>query len=396
MPQQDYSAHKMTNIQVAYKNKLGEKLNANNIHLYWKGRVALYTLLQAMGIKAGDEVILPAFTCVVVPNAIIYLGAKPVYVDIKPDTFNMDVTQVEQAITSNTKVILCQNTYGLSSDLGQLVDIAKKHQLYTIEDCTHGFGGTYAGQANGTLCDAAFYSTQWNKPFSTGIGGFSLINNESLLDSVNDLHKQLTQASPKEQFSLRIQYLLKRYLINDFTYWQALNLYRFLSKHNIVTGSSSGEELSGIEMPTGFMKAFSDVQAKEGIKNIAQLDNAIATRKHNAQQYTDFLAKKNKNHVSKNLFENHSFLKYPLLVEDREQFFAKAAEHHIMLGDWFTSPIHPIETNWQNWHFDPKQYPVANMAAKKVVNLPTELNPQASERVFNFINRQLDLISSDE
>lgn len=349
-----------------------------------------------MGVKAGDEVILPAFTCVVVPNAIIYLGAKPVYVDIKLDTFNMDIAQVEQAITKNTKVILCQNTYGLSSDLNQLVDIAKKYQLYTIEDCTHGFGGTYAGKANGTLCDAAFYSTQWNKPFSTGIGGFSLINNEHLLDKVNTLHQQLKSASTKEQLSLKVQYFLKRYLINDFTYWQALNLYRFLSKHNIVTGSSSGEELSGIEMPTGFLKAFSDVQAKEGIKNIAQLDALMETRKKNALQYTKFLIENNKNHVSENLFESHSFLKYPLLVEDRERFFAKAAEHHIMLGDWFTSPIHPIETNWQNWHFDPKKYPVANMAAQKVVNLPTEQNNKASEKTFNFINMQLDLISPNQ
>ncbi len=89
---------------------------AGNICFYWKGRVALYALLKAMGIEEGDEVILPAYTCVVVPNAILYLGAKPVYVDVSTKTHNMGIEAVSAAISDRTKAIFCQNTYGLSSD----------------------------------------------------------------------------------------------------------------------------------------------------------------------------------------------------------------------------------------------------------------------------------------
>ncbi len=171
---------------IKYKKALASilKCSEHNVFLYWKGRVALYAILKSLDLSEGDEVILPAFTCVVVPNAIIYAGLKPVYVDISPKTLNMDISLVKDAITDKTKVILCQNTFGLSSNIEEIILIAKKFNLITIEDCTHGFGGTYKGKPNGSFCDAAFFSSQWNKPFSTGIGGFLLVNNEKILTKV--------------------------------------------------------------------------------------------------------------------------------------------------------------------------------------------------------------------
>ena len=152
------------NLEAEYKQVLSTSLGTDieQIFLYWKGRVALYALLKAMNIKPGDEVIVPAYTCVVVPNAILYLGAIPVYVDIDPGTFNANIDQIKKAITNKTKVIICQNTFGLSSHLEELVAIAKTYNLFTIEDCTHGFGGTYNGKPNGSFCEAALFSTQWN------------------------------------------------------------------------------------------------------------------------------------------------------------------------------------------------------------------------------------------
>jgi dTDP-4-amino-4,6-dideoxygalactose transaminase len=102
------------------------EINSSNITFFWKGRVALYAILKSIGIKPGDEIILPAFTCVVVANPIIYLGAKPIYVDIDPRTYNIDIALIESKITSHTKAILAQNTFGLSSDLDKIIEIAKK------------------------------------------------------------------------------------------------------------------------------------------------------------------------------------------------------------------------------------------------------------------------------
>lgn len=112
-----------------------------HVFLYWKGRVALYAYLRALGLSTGDEVIIPGLTCVVVPNAIIYTGAVPVYADIRLDTLTMDPLSVRQCITSKTRGVVIQNTFGLSADIDPLVDIAHENKLAVIDDCTHGFGG---------------------------------------------------------------------------------------------------------------------------------------------------------------------------------------------------------------------------------------------------------------
>lgn len=228
----------MLNYEEKYKTAIASYLAAEkeDIFLYWKGRVALYALLKAINVKEGDEVIVPAFTCVVVPNAIKYCGATPIYVDINSTTYNTDIDKIEEKITPRTKVILCQNTFGLSSNVEELVSLAKKYNLYTIEDCTHGFGGTYNGKPNGTFCDAAFFSTQWNKPFSTGIGGFAYCKDDNLKEMLNRVNLELDKANAKDNFSLSLLYFIREHILVNSLYWQMLKIYRWLSKKKSYTG----------------------------------------------------------------------------------------------------------------------------------------------------------------
>ena len=365
-----------------------------SIHFFWKARVGLYTILKAMGVKEGDEVILPAFTCVVVPNAILYLGAIPIYVDVSSDTYNFDIPHIEKVITNRTKVIICQNTYGLSSDLEELTSLAKKHGLFTVEDCTHGFGGTYNGLPNGLSCDAAIYSTQWNKPFSTGIGGFLVTKNIKLADKVTALSAKLMPPTWKELLNLKLLFFVKRYLINQYTYWPLVNFYRWLSHNTSIIGSSTSEEITSLEMPEDYFKAFSDVQAKEGLRNISKLEDDLKKRKENALLYTDFLKSRNKNHVSEDLFPNHSFLKYPLLVKNRDEFMKLATDARIALGEWFISPLHPVEGDLSLWKFNSDDFPVAMYLSKHVVNLPT--TPSNIKRIFKFLDKHADYIIDTE
>ena len=362
----------------------------NQIHYYWKGRVALYALLRAMGVREYDEVVMPAYTCVVVPNAVKYLGAKPVYVDVSADTCNMEVGSVKDAITEKTKVIICQSTYGLSSNLDELTRVAREKGIYTIEDCTHGFGGTYNGVHNGSTCDAAFFSTQWNKPFSTGIGGFAVANMPEIAERLSAMAGKLVEPSSKELLNLKLLFFVKRYLINSYSYWPLIRAYRWLSRNNLVVGSSSGEEITSVDMPEGYFKAFSGVQAKEGLRNLSLLSEDLKVRKATAGAYTDTLKGLGKNHVGKALFDNHSFLKYPLLVKDRERFMGLAEKSRITLGDWFMSPLHPVKGDLSAWDYEYGKCPVGERLAKHVINLPT--TPDDMGRVIGFLERNVDLI----
>jgi dTDP-4-amino-4,6-dideoxygalactose transaminase len=377
----------------AYALKLSERLGGNSqVFLYWKGRVALYALLRAMGVGPGDEVVLPAYTCVVVANAILYTGAVPVYVDARPDTYCLDLDKLEKALTDQTKVVLCQNTYGLSADVEKVVEMARSRGIYTIEDCAHGFGGTYQGKANGTYCDAAFFSTQWNKPFSTGLGGFALVNNRALLPEVEALEKGKQRPTTGEASLLRMLIRLQRWLVRDWSYWKLVALYRRLSRYNLILGSSQGGELDVGAMPGNFFKGLSAVQAREGLRALDHLDEELGRRRRNAEIYTDFLKGKGKNHVARNLFQNHSFLKYPLKVSDRPTFQAAAEKARVPLGDWFCSPLHPVTNRLERWRFKTGDFPVAERLARTVVNLPTDT--QYPEKVLSFLTNHLDLVES--
>ena len=375
-----------------YKNKIAQTLNADstNIFTYWKGRVGFYAILKAFGVKENDEVIIPSFTCVVVPNAIIYLGAKPVYVDIDKQTYNTTLQHIKNAITQKTKCIVIQNTFGLSSQVEEIIAFAKEKNILTIEDCTHGFGGEYNGQPNGNYADASFFSTQWNKPFSTGIGGFVYIKNQLYLEELNKVNEGLIKPGFKEVFMLRFLYFIKQYIVTPKTYWFLIKMYRFLSKKGLVVGSSTGGEITSINEPKDYFKASSSFQEKVGGKNIDKLQTIISLRKNNALIFNEFLIKNNKTGVDLSLIKNHSFLKFPILVKDREQFKNNAEKANIKLGDWFVSMIHPIENNFNEWYLFPEDYPVSKNISSRILNLDTE--DKTVDKTIRFLTENLNNI----
>lgn len=377
----------MLNYEEKYKTAIASYLAAEkeDIFLYWKGRVALYALLKAINVKEGDEVIVPAFTCVVVPNAIKYCGATPIYVDINSTTYNTDIDKIEEKITPRTKVILCQNTFGLSSNVEELVSLAKRYNLYTIEDCTHGFGGTYNGKPNGTFCDAAFFSTQWNKPFSTGIGGFAYCKDDNLKEMLNRVNLELDKANAKDNFSLSLLYFIREHILVNSLYWQMLKIYRWLSKKNLVLGSSSGEELVSTQMPRNYFKGISKSQIKKGYTAITNFSKKLQLRKENALIYNSFLKKNGKKYVNEALFENHAFLKYPLLVKDKTEVLYLANKMNIPLGEWFCSPLHPVMENLERWDMNTELFPQTCQVAAQIVNLPTDT--QSIEKILVFLRK---------
>lgn len=357
-----------------YKKSIADWLtvDVSQIELYWKGRVGLYAILKSFGVEQNDEIILPAFTCVVVPNAIIYCGAIPKYVDINPSTLNTSLDIIKQKVTEKTKVIIIQNTFGLSSEVKEIVKFAKDNNILTIEDCTHGFGGEYDGKPNGSYCDAAFYSTQWNKPFSTGIGGFAVMNNKKFIEKFHQVNASLATPSKKDRYVLAALIQAKKYLLHDSTYWSALKLYRKLSKSGLVVGSSKGEELIGTEMPKNYFLRSVKIQEKVGSSAIQKLSDVLLERKKMGLFYNEFFQKHGKWHYPSEDLHNHSFLNYPVFVKDKESFKQKAENAKIRLGDWFVSPIHPVLENFHFWHIHVDDFPIAKEKSNHILNLPTD------------------------
>ena len=362
--------------RTAYLHRIGDWLGVQpgQIELYWKGRVGLYALLKAFGVQAGDEVILPAFTCVVVPNAIIYCGAQPVYVDIEPTTLNTTLASIREAVTEKTKVILVQNTFGLSNEVDEIAAFAREKGILTIEDCTHGFGGTFKDEPNGSYWDGAFYSTQWNKPFSTGVGGFAVLHNAQYSDAFHAVNQELESPSRKDRYVLSSLIQARKYLLHDSTYWTALRLYRSMSKSGLVVGSSKGEELTDSKMPRNYFLRSVKVQEKVGEKALRALPELLELRKKNGLRYNDYMRENGKWNYNDEDVKHHSFLNYPVFVDDKKAFQAAAEKAKIRLGDWFVSPIHPVMEDYHLWQFEPRNFPVAWDKSQHILNLPTDVN----------------------
>jgi len=378
-------------VQREYADLLREASHlSGEFFFFWKGRVALYALLKAMGVREGDEVIVPAFTCVVVPNAILYLGAKPVYIDIENESYAPQPKDIECKIGPRTKCIICQNTFGLSARIEEIVAIARSHGIATIEDCTHGFGSTYKGRPNGSYCDAAFFSSQWNKPFSTGLGGYAYTDDPVLAGRIRDLSCELSEPTSMEDFTLRAMDFARRNIIKPWSYWPLVDFYRLLGKAGIVLGSSTEAEIASVAMPEGYFKAMSKGQTVMGMRALRSFAGLQTKRRKNAADYTEALERLGKIAVPAQYREDHGFLKYPLLVADRASFLEAGRQEHVALGEWFCSPLHPVEGDLSPWLFERGKYPVAEQCASHIVNLPTDIAD--TSKVLSFIERHRDEI----
>ena len=134
------------------------------------------------GIKEGDEVIMPSFTFVSTANAFALRGAKIVFVDIRPDTMNIDETKIEAAITEKTRAIVPVHYAGVGCEMDTIMDIAKRHNLLVIEDAAQGVMSTYKGKALGAIGDFGNYSFHETKNYSMGEGGALLLRDETYVD----------------------------------------------------------------------------------------------------------------------------------------------------------------------------------------------------------------------
>lgn len=142
------------------------------------GTVAIHLALAALGIGKGDEVIIPSFTMIATAFAVCYTGAKPVFVDADKDTWNIDVTKIEEKITSHTKAIIPVHIFGNPCEMNAICSIAKKHNLYIIEDAAEAHGAEFTGKKTGSFSDIASFSFFANKNLTTGEGGMVVTDNE--------------------------------------------------------------------------------------------------------------------------------------------------------------------------------------------------------------------------
>ena len=172
-----------------------QRFGAHRVMLTTSGSTALDMASLLCDLQPGDEVILPSFTFSSTANAFAIYGAKLVFVDIRPDTMNIDETKIEAAITDKTRVILAMHYAGVACEMDTIMDIARRHGLLVVEDAAQAVMSTYKGKALGTIGDLGCYSFHETKNYSMGEGGAVVVNRPDLVERAEILREKGTNRS---------------------------------------------------------------------------------------------------------------------------------------------------------------------------------------------------------
>src|ERR1700733_2419194 len=173
-----------------FEQQFAEFCQAKHALTCSNGTVAIHLALLAHDLKPGDEVIVPTLTYIATANAVMYCGGTPVFVDSEPETWNIDPKRIEDAITEKTKGIIVVHLYGHPTDMDPVMEIARKHNLFVIEDAAEAHGALYKGQKVGSIGHSATFSFFGNKIITCGEGGAFVTNDDALAARVKLLKGQ--------------------------------------------------------------------------------------------------------------------------------------------------------------------------------------------------------------
>lgn len=183
-----------------FEEKFARYLDVRNAVSAQSGTAALHTALYEIGVTKGDEVIVPVLTFVATVNPVMYVGAGPVFVDVDIETWNISPSEIEKAITENTKAIIPVHFYGNPCNMDEIMDIAKRYNLHVIEDATESLGAKYKGKYTGTFGDLGCFSFNGNKIITTGGGGMIVGNDKERLAHIKFLVNQARDESKRYHY----------------------------------------------------------------------------------------------------------------------------------------------------------------------------------------------------
>ncbi|OIO49416.1 MAG: hypothetical protein AUJ39_01100 [Parcubacteria group bacterium CG1_02_42_13] len=359
-----------------FKSSLAYYLGVKDIFLFDSGRNALYAILLSLNLKEGDEILIQAFTCTAAVNPILWLKARPVYVDVSTDGVNMLPKDVEKKITLKTKAIIVQHTFGFSAEMDEILKIAKKHKLAVIEDVAHAFGGKYKRKMLGTLGDAAILSFGRSKIISSVSGGAAVVNNKAIAENLEAFYRSCRP--PKARW-------VAQQLLHPIIFGCVKLSYNFLYFGRILaltakvlrlyTPSVCKAEKKGGRPPLP-PSVMPNALAALGLNQLDKLDRFNEHRIKVAKIYEAGLKKNKKVLLVKSLPKTKSvFLYFPVAFENSfisDEFLLYAKRESVYLEVWpARTVIGPPGTSLNKLFYIAGSCPSAESLALRSIVLPT-------------------------
>ncbi len=278
-----------------FENEIARYLSVKKAFAFNSGRTALSIALQALELKPGTEVLVPAYTCAIVFEVILRLGLKVVPVDVDPATFNINPDFIDRSITPNARVVIPIHLFGQPCHMDQVLETARKHGLYVIEDAAQALGATYKKTKVGRLSDLSIFSFGPGKSITSGEGGALAINHPQFEDKVAELQEQLRSPSLKWNLTVTRNILAMKMLSNKHLYGRIRNrLEKSLLEgdedivENCIQLTRRGK--SATIKPTIKMAKMPAVSAEIAKIQLRRIDNLNKKRRANAAELSTLLA----------------------------------------------------------------------------------------------------------
>jgi dTDP-4-amino-4,6-dideoxygalactose transaminase len=376
-----------------FENDFKDYLGINYSFSFNSGRSALLSILEALKVGEEDEVLLQAFTCNAAVNPILEKGARPVFVDID-ETLNLDPQDLVRKISSRSKVLMIQHTFGGPAKLDEILKIVKEKNLFLIEDCAHALGASYHGRLCGTFGDAAFFSFGRDKIISSVFGGMAVTNDEKIAQNLKEFQKRLKQPSRFWVFQQLLHPVLINYLVLPaFSLNNGLGgvVLRIFQKASLLSKAVYEREKRG-KLGKYFPKLFPNALAILAQNQFKKLEKFNDHRIEIANFYQREL-KGNQFGLPLALKENVEsvFMRYPVLVNfDTDKILKEARSEKIFLNDgWRKSAVVPPDTVLEKAKYVEGSCPRAEKVAQNIINLPTHINISKKEakRIVDFFKK---------
>lgn len=368
-----FGSKKHIQTQKKFKNYLQDYFTSK-VTFFDSGRSSLYAGLLALKHQKPKqtEVLVSAYTCVVVVNAILKAGLTPVYIDISTQNLNFLKSQIQKKVNSNTLAILIQNTFGITENYQFLTNFAQTNNLFLIEDLAHSIGSSYSDFKLGTYSDFAFLSFGSNKIITSSRGGAVITRDKKIHKFLTKFEQSLPEMPNKE---------VKKHLFKMYCFW-------FLSKFYFIGGKIKLAVLAKLGFfPKVIAQAEKNVEfdAIQVLKYPPQLSvvgysqfkklskNLEHRQKISAIYYSAFI--NNPKIVTLKNTDQFSLMCFPILVKNPLKLYKKLLAKKIQLGlEWSKTNIVPSDINFKRLKYTPASCKNAETIAKSMIYLPTHTN----------------------
>jgi perosamine synthetase len=335
-----------------FEQKMAKEVNRNYGISVSNGTAALDIAVAALDIGEGDEVIMPTFTIISCAAAIVKSGAKPVLVDTVPKTLSMNLDQIKDKISSRTKAIMIVHIYGLPVDMNPILEIAKKNNLFIIEDAAEMHGQTYYGKPCGSFGDISTFSFYPNKHITTGEGGMILTDNEKLAERCRLLRN--------------LSFQKQKRFVHDELGWN----YRF-----------------------------TNLQAAIGLAQLEKLNEHVKRKREVGKLYNEVLSgiEGISLPLQRTQYAENIYWVYGIIITDEkllgaDYVMAKLNEKNIGTRPFFW-PMHEQPVFKKMNFFNKERYPFAEMLARKGFYLPSGLG-NTNEQIYRAATVLKDIIEN--